>query len=51
MGSLISAGAIMMYTDSAGTLSKKKIMKNAVKMAVEFTAEANYGKNWLEAKG
>lgn len=28
----------------------EKEMKNAVKMAVEFTAEANYGKNWLEAK-
>ncbi len=26
-------------------------MQNAIKLAVELTAEANYGKNWLEAKG
>lgn len=26
-------------------------MENAVKLAVKLTAEAHYGKNWLEAKG
>ena len=26
-------------------------MENAVSMAVKFTADANFGKNWLEAKG
>ncbi len=26
-------------------------MKGAAKLAVELTADANYGKNWLEAKG
>ena len=33
MGSLISAGAIMMYTDSTGMLSKKKIMKKGKQVA------------------
>ena len=26
-------------------------MGNAAKLAVKLTAEAHYGKNWLEAKG
>lgn len=33
MGSLISAGAIMMYTESTGMMNKKKIIKKGKQMA------------------
>jgi len=33
MGTLISAGAIMMYTESTGIMNKNRLMKKGKKMA------------------
>lgn len=33
MGTIISAGAIMMYTESTGMMNKKKMMKKGKQMA------------------
>lgn len=33
MGSLISAGAVMMYTESTGMMNKNKMMKKGKKIA------------------